>query len=434
MATSFVEALPSWVRDFPYRLIPGFLIWGIGLTLFVIFLFLQFAAPEPRKPAASEKLYQTVLEDGSVTEPQPLSCWHDQAVYDWKTAKKQGHKVDIHKTIEPAEVYMTVVVPAFNEEQRLRGMLEETVTFLEDEYGSIRGDQPLREKTNSPAKKRKQANGTAGRTDTTSPHGWEVLLIDDGSTDTTVKVAEAFARTHQLPSRPRRLSGPWTHGRTPSDAVKIPPGSIRIVSLIKNRGKGGAVTHGMRHARGQYIVFADADGASKVDDLSKLVSACKKAEDNDSRAVAVGSRAHLVDSEAVVQRSKLRNFLMHSFHVLLRLLTPPKTAKIKDTQCGFKLFSRATLPYIVPYMHSEGWIFDVEMLMLAEMSDIPVVEVPIGWQEVKGSKLNVVWDSLGMAAGLAALRFCWGLGIYGGGNYGDDEKALPPLEPIIGKW
>lgn len=103
---------------------------------------------------------------------------------------------------------------------------------------------------------------------------------------------------------------------------------------------------------------------------------------------------------------------MHSFHLFLRLLTPPATAAIRDTQCGFKLFSRPSLPYIIPYMHSEGWIFDVEMLMLAELANIPVVEVPIGWKEVKGSKLNVLWDSLGMAWGLAVLRAAWGFGVY----------------------
>ena len=112
------------------------------------------------------------------------------------------------------------------------------------------------------------------------------------------------------------------------------------------------------------------------------------------------------------QRSFLRNLLMHSFHLLLRILTPPATAAIGDTQCGFKLFSRPSLPYIIPYMHSEGWIFDVEMLMLAESAGIPVAEVPIGWHEVKGSKLNVLWDSLGMAWGLAVLRAAWGLGVY----------------------
>ena len=103
---------------------------------------------------------------------------------------------------------------------------------------------------------------------------------------------------------------------------------------------------------------------------------------------------------------------MHSFHLLLRILTPPATAAIRDTQCGFKLFSRASLPYIIPYMHCEGWIFDVEMLMLAEAASIPVAEVPIGWHEVTGSKLNVIRDSLFMAWSLAILRAAWGLGVY----------------------
>lgn len=101
---------------------------------------------------------------------------------------------------------------------------------------------------------------------------------------------------------------------------------------------------------------------------------------------------------------------MRAFHLLIRTLTTPVTASIRDTQCGFKLFSRPTLPYIIPFMHSEGWIFDVEMLMLAESANIPMVEVAVGWKEVKGSKLNVVKDSLGMAIGLAVLRVGWGVG------------------------
>jgi dolichyl-phosphate beta-glucosyltransferase len=108
----------------------------------------------------------------------------------------------------------------------------------------------------------------------------------------------------------------------------------------------------------------------------------------------------------------LRNFLMHSFHLLIRFMTPPATSAIKDTQCGFKLFSRASLPYIIPNMHSEGWIFDIEMLMLTESAKIPMAEVPVGWKEVMGSKLNVVWDSLGMAWGLAILRAAWTFGVY----------------------
>jgi dolichyl-phosphate beta-glucosyltransferase len=76
------------------------------------------------------------------------------------------------------------------------------------------------------------------------------------------------------------------------------------------------------------------------------------------------------------------------------------------------MFSRSALPYIIPFMHTEGWIFDVEMLMLAEAANIPMEEVQVGWKEVQGSKLNVIWASLGMAWGLAVVRGAWSLGIW----------------------
>ena len=394
-----------------------------SLTSLQLRFSLVFLGPQPRPPLPSERKYRTLLEDGTVIQPKPLPCWLDRYPgneQEEPAAQVNGGPVRGKTTIESAELFMSVVVPAYNEESRLVGMLEEAVNYLEKEYGTIadstlptdtEGDErALRRRPNGHTDK--HMNGKAnGRSFPPGPkRGWEILLIDDGSKDATLETAFGFARTHQLPSRPRRLSGPWTHRA--EHAVNIPTGSIRVVSLVKNRGKGGAVTHGMRHVRGQYVVFADADGASKFDDLSKLVTACEKVEDTEGRGIAIGSRAHLVGSEAVVKRSWLRNFLMHSFHLLLKWMTPPRTAAIRDTQCGFKLFSRPSLPYIIPYMHNEGWIFDVEMLMLAEFAGIPVVEVPIGWREVLGSKLNVIWDSLGMAYGLALLRLCWGLGVY----------------------
>jgi dolichyl-phosphate beta-glucosyltransferase len=103
---------------------------------------------------------------------------------------------------------------------------------------------------------------------------------------------------------------------------------------------------------------------------------------------------------------------MYAFHVFIRLLTTPKTSKVKDTQCGFKLFTRPALPYIIPYMNSEGWIFDVEMLMLAEATQIPIAEVPVGWKEVAGSKLHIIWASIDMALGLVIIRGAWMFGIW----------------------
>ena len=374
--------------------------------------------PYPRRSLPSEKKYRTLDKDGKLTAPKDLPSWVDAAKLKYLEAKSKSQPFNAHKYVEPAEVFMTLVIPAFNEEKRLLGMLEESVNLLERLYSNLPQPQAKhsQEANGSTVKKRKtdlkmqyQSPPDKIYQDLT-PKGWEILLIDDGSTDATVRVAEHFTRNHLVPAHPRPASGPWTPN--PKAAVNIPPDSIRLVSLEANRGKGGAVTHGMRHARGAYILFADADGASDISDLPKLVTAADDIADSESRAVAVGSRAHMVNSEAVVKRSKLRNFLMHSFHLFIRTLTPPKTAKIKDTQCGFKLFTRSTLPYVIPHMHMEGWIFDVEMLMLAEFAGIPVVEVPIGWKEVAGSKLDVIKDSLAMAWNLLLLRICWGTGIY----------------------
>ncbi|KAI9746729.1 MAG: dolichyl-phosphate beta-glucosyltransferase [Claussenomyces sp. TS43310] len=391
-------------------LLLGFVILFLAALAF-LYLALYILAPAPRQPYPSEKSYITTSALGKATPPLPLPSWHDT----WAEQQRKG--LAASGEIDPAEVVMSVVIPAYNEEERLEGMLEEAIAYLDAEYG--RPSQPLP----GNASGRKALNGGGprhrgarnGRV-STQPSGYEILLVNDGSTDKTVDVALRIAQKRELHD------------------------VLRVVTLKDNRGKGGAVTHGFRHVRGQYAIFADADGASRFSDLGKLVKGCEDVNDGPGRGVAVGSRAHMVGSEAVIKRSALRNALMHGFHLLLRLLTPPATSRIKDTQCGFKLFSRASLPHIIPYMHAEGWIFDVEMLMLAESAPPPpdaappsnprssrepnaaqpnkvgpgirVAEVPIGWQEVGGSKLNVMWDSLGMAWGLALLRLSWALGVY----------------------
>ena len=216
---------------------------------------------------------------------------------------------------------MSVVIPAYNEEERLLGMLEEAVHYLEHSYGTLASSKEdssgikasaldsSQPDANNQRRKRKgnntthNANGSpiepSSITGKSGLKGWEILLVSDGSTDKTVSTALNFAKDHQLSIHPKGHPGPWT--AKAGEGVRIPPGTIRIVQLKHNRGKGGAVTHGMRHVRGQYAVFADADGASDFTDLGKLVSACQDVEDPDSRGVAVGSRAHLVGSDAVVK-------------------------------------------------------------------------------------------------------------------------------------
>lgn len=193
---------------------------------------------------------------------------------------------------------MTLVVPAFNEQDRLSGMLEEAVEYLEKQYG------------HHGTKSKSSSNGNAQASGRQADpwRGWEILLVSDGSTDQTIATALQFAKTHQLNKAPPTPSGPWKASLKPTN---IPPGTIRVVNLEQNRGKGGAVTHGMRHARGTYVVFADADGASRFSDLGPLVQACEKAKDKQGRAVGVGSRAHMVGTAAVVKVRLSDSFLIH---------------------------------------------------------------------------------------------------------------------------
>ena len=398
-----------------------------------LYVFVWLAAPIPHPPSSSEKCFVHVEADGHTSPARQLRCWQERHDAD-KEALKINSEEPSKAEIEAPEVFLSVIVPAYNEQDRLGLMLADAVGYLESAYPLAAAAAPpitsLPPRANSTRKL--QPNGALrSRSNSRSrpPGGWEILLVSDGSTDGTVATALAFAASLPAASPAR--------------------GAIRVVTLGRNRGKGGAVLHGLRHARGAYAVFADADGATRFRDVARLVAAARAGEDARGRAVAVGSRAHLQQkrekrewakkrlaaangrgtgdagrrrsssgasgaggSDAVVERSWFRTFLMRSFHVFLWLLTPRATGRVRDTQCGFKLFSRAALRDIVPYMHCEGWIFDVEMLMLAEAAGIGVAEVPVTWREVTGSKLNVVRDSLGMAYGLGMLRLAWALGVY----------------------
>lgn len=384
------------------------------------FAILHIVAPKPRAPLPSEKTYLTTTPDGSISKPRPLPCWFDRWFAERQVSESSANDSDdafnIPDTgsIEPAEVAVSVVIPAYNEQDRIIPALEEAVEYLDARFGRPLTTTNHNKRLPSPTTQhhrhvfRKQPASNKDNKkgpEETAPSGYEIILVNDGSTDRTTDVVLDFCRRHQLHD------------------------VLRVVTLARNRGKGGGVTHGLRHVRGEYAVFADADGASRFSDLGKLLEGCHDVVDASNRGVAIGSRGHLVGSEAVVKRSALRNFLMKSFHTVIKILTPPATSRIRDTQCGFKLFSRAALPHIVPYMHTEGWIFDIEMLMLAESAPpttvvamdgtvigitngIKVAEVPIDWHEVDGSKMNLIKDSINMALGLAVLRFSWMLGVY----------------------
>ncbi|KAI0175904.1 glycosyltransferase family 2 protein [Hypoxylon sp. FL1284] len=395
----------------PHTLFAAFVALII-VAFYSLYVLLHLVAPKPRAVLPSEKTYITTTPTGTATRQLP--CWHDVWLADRHASETRSKnddptQLDIADTgsIEPAEVRMSVVFPAYNEEDRILPTLEEAVEYLDAAFGRDPRPKPgaVPKQQAHPARKRVKGAQAREEEELEQLAGYEIIIVNDGSRDRTVQVALEFARSRGL-----------------HDVV-------RVVTLERNRGKGGGVTHGLRHVRGAYALFADADGATRFSDLGRLVEGCDEVVDSGGRGVAIGSRGHLVGSDAVVKRSALRNFLMRSFHLVLTILTPPATSRVRDTQCGFKLFSRAALPHVVPYMHAEGWIFDIEMLMLAESAPavpvrgsdgaaigsspgIKVAEVPVDWHEVGGSKLNVVQDSVKMALGLAVLRASWMMGVY----------------------
>ncbi|KAI9254289.1 nucleotide-diphospho-sugar transferase [Sporodiniella umbellata] len=212
---------------------------------------------------------------------------------------------------------------------------------------------------------------------------YEIIIVDDGSRDNTIDVAIKFAKDH-------------------------PMVDIRLLAMEKNRGKGGAVTQGILGCRGEYCLMVDADGATKFSDLDQLVKEISKIQ-KDKHGIAIGSRSHLVPTEAVVKRSRIRNFLMRSFHLLVYILG---IRGIEDTQCGFKLFTRKSAQVIFPSMHVERWIFDIECLMIAQQQNIPIAEVQVTWQEIDGSKVNLMVDSMKMAIDLLLIRLNYVFGFW----------------------
>ena len=272
--------------------------------------------------------------------------------------RRQGRKVlfplsNYFKQSEIEKVSLSVIVPAFNEEKRLPVMLDEAIAYLES-----------RQKTSSMAQ----------------PFTYEIIVVDDGSTDKTSQVV-------------LRYSDEWTTDK------------VRLLKLEKNRGKGGAVRLGVLAARGLFMLFADADGATKFSELEKLEAALSSVDGSplSNRVLAVGSRAHL-EQEAIASRSSFRTLLMHGFHFLVWISA---VRTVRDTQCGFKLFPRDVALLLFSSTHIERWAFDVELLFLAERLGLKVHEVCVQWTEVAGSKIVPVFSWLQMGRDVLAIAFLY---------------------------
>lgn len=257
-----------------------------------------------------------------------------------------GEKQAFPSLHDPYSIELSVVVPAYNEELRLPVMMEEAMDYLEQ-------------------RQKKNPSFT-----------YEVIVVDDGSKDKTTQVAMEYTR-------------------------KYGAEKVRILTLVKNRGKGGAVRMGMLSSRGRVILMADADGATKFCDIEKVETALNEISPKpENMAVSCGSRAHL-EKDSIAQRSLFRTFLMFGFHFLVWFLC---VRGIRDTQCGFKLFTREAALKTFSCLHVERWAFDVELLYIAQCFKIPIAEVAVNWTEIEGSKLVPLWSSLQMGRDLVFIR------------------------------
>lgn len=389
----------------PY--LTSFLLGPLVLAVLLVYPALLFFSPKEKDLSSSAYFYVTNEDD----TPQSLPRLQDKP-----------------------SVQLSIVIPAFNEESRLSKMLQEAINYLqtlEAKQETISAHKPI-----TADRHNGDANDQVADALLRPLQSFEILVVDDGSTDKTADVALQFSRDNSLHD------------------------VLRLVRLGQNCGKGRAVRHGVLHSRGALIAFCDADGATRFSDISAITKEMARIMTSAGHGIVCGSRAHLVGSEAVVKRSFARNFLMHSFHFILSLLMRPPnpfafltrltqpsrhdTRKalpvqppIQDTQCGFKLFTRPSAQVVFPLAHIDRWIFDVELLLLAEMASsqtlrqkpqvaieatrepakdvllrlpLPISEVAVEWKEVEGSKIDILKDSVGMAFDLVVIRLNYTLG------------------------
>ena len=227
---------------------------------------------------------------------------------------------------------LSIIIPSFNEELRLPATLEKIARYIERERRST-----------------------------------EVIVVDDGSTDRTAEVAESF------------------RGRF---------SQLRVLANGANRGKGYSVRHGSLEARGEMILFTDADLSAPIEEAGKLLAALK---DHD---VAIGSRA--MDRRLIaVRESAFREFAGIIFNKIVRIVL---WLPFVDTQCGFKAFRRERCRVIFEQQTIERFGFDPELLYLARHHGLSTVEVPVRWAHSPATKVSMMRDSVQMFLDVVIIR------------------------------
>jgi glycosyltransferase involved in cell wall biosynthesis len=202
-------------------------------------------------------------------------------------------------------------------------------------------------------------------------HGWdaEIIVVNDGSRDNTPEIVRERAEKY--------------------------PG-LGMLENPGNRGKGYSVRNGMLHAHGEVLLFSDADLSSPIEEASKLFAAIAAGAD-----VAIGSR--WLQSDMQTQRQPPhRQLFGRIFNLLLRIILG---LRFKDTQCGFKAFTRRSAEAIFPLQRIERWGFDPELLFLANRFGFKVAEVPVAWAHREGTRLNPLRDGIRMFGEMLRIRW-----------------------------
>jgi dolichyl-phosphate beta-glucosyltransferase len=205
----------------------------------------------------------------------------------------------------------------------------------------------------------------------TAKCGWnaEVIVVNDGSQDATADIVRALAEKNP---------------------------ALRLLENPGNRGKGYSVRNGMLHAHGQVLLFSDADFSSPIEEAGKLFGAIAAGAD-----IAIGSR--WLQTELQVRKQPLhRQLFGRMFNLALRLVLG---LHFKDTQCGFKAFTRRAASTVFPLQNIERWGFDPELLYLAKKFELKIVEVPVAWAHRDGTRLNPIPDGIRMLGEMFRIRW-----------------------------
>lgn len=231
------------------------------------------------------------------------------------------------------ETYMSIILPAYNEENRLGPTLTRIGEYLDTK------------------------NWTA-----------EIIVVDDGSNDRTVDLVKEWMKKDVR---------------------------IKLVRNPENKGKGFSVRNGMLRATGRYRLFSDSDLSTPIEELDKLLSYIGGRTD-----VTIGSRS-IAGSDVQVSQAFYRMLMGRIFNLIVRILFH---TKMRDTQCGFKLFTREAAEDVFPKAVVNRFGFDVEVLFLAEKLGYKVQEVPVVWINSEESKVSAVRDSIDMFIDLFRIR------------------------------